>query len=109
MRWTIYLIYCGLIIAGCARNAEHSVNPNTTLFRSEWTNGSRAKVTADLVALLRKGMTKEQVANILEYPSRQNDGITKNGDSEKWTFTINLGRILILTFEEDRLTNIDGG
>ena len=81
----------------------------TVLFRSDWKNGNRAKVTADLVALLKEGMTKDQVTSILERPSRLSDGIAQDGNSEKWTFTISLGRILILTFEGDKLITIDGG
>lgn len=45
----------------------------TVLFRSDWKNGNRAKVIADLVALLKEGMTKDQVASILERPFRQKD------------------------------------
>jgi len=81
----------------------------TGQFRSDWKNGQRAKVAKNLVAALKVGMTTQEVASILERPSRLNDGITKDGDSEKWTFTITLGRILVLTFEENKLSSIDGG
>lgn len=109
MKKRMYLVACALLLAGCGRTQEILVSPETLRFRSDWTNGQRADVTADLVLLLKVGMTKDEVTSILERPSRLNDGITQAGDSEKWTFTITLGRILILTFKGDELVNIDGG
>jgi outer membrane protein assembly factor BamE (lipoprotein component of BamABCDE complex) len=109
MKWIICLIACALFLAGCSHTQSESVSPKTALFRSGWKNGQRAKVTEDLIALLKVGMIKDQVASILERPSRPSDGITRDGDSERWTFTITLGRILILTFDGDTLINIDGG
>ncbi len=96
-------------MSGCQRLENPDVNLQTTLFRSDWTNGQRAKVSANLVALLKRGMTKEEVTSILEYPSRPNDCIKKNSDREEWTFTITLGRILILKFDGNKLISIDGG
>jgi uncharacterized lipoprotein YajG len=109
MKKTMCLVACALLLAGCGRTQQESSSPETLRFRSDWTNGQRAEVTATLVTLLKEGMTKEEVVSILEHPSRPNDEITRDGNSEKWTFTITLGRILILTFEGDILVNIDGG
>ena len=84
-------------------------SPKTVMFRSDWKNGQRAEVTEDLVAMLRMGMTKDQVASILERPSRPSDRVARKGDSEEWIFTITFGRLLVLRFEGGKMTNIDGG
>ncbi len=105
----IICLACALLLVGCSCTHGKSVSPETVLFRSDWTNGQRANVTTNLVTLLKEGMTKDQVASILERPSRPNDGITRDGRSERWIYTITLGRILILTFDGDKLVNIDGG
>lgn len=109
MKKTMCLVACALLLAGCGRTQQESISPETLRFRSDWTNGQRAEVTATLVTLLKEGMTEEEVVSILERPSRPNDGITRDGNSEIWTFTITLGRILILTFDGGILVNIDGG
>ena len=109
MKNSMCIFACALLLVGCGRTQDASVSPETVRFRTDWKNGQRSEVTADLVAFLKIGMTKDEVAFVLEHPSRPNDGITKDGDFEKWTFTVTLGRILILTFEEDKLINIDGG
>lgn len=90
-------------------NESRSHRDKTERFRSHWKDGQRAQVTTDLVALLKIGMTKDQVASILEQPSRLSDGMSRDGNTEKWTFTITLARLLTLTFEKDRLIDIDGG
>jgi hypothetical protein len=109
MKWTICLMVCTLFLTGCAQTKDDSVSQKTELFRSDWKDGQRAEVTKELVAMLKVGMSKKEVASILERPSRPNDGIAKEGGSEKWTFSITLGRVLVLTFDDDKLTNIDGG
>ena len=91
------------------QTGEERASRKTALFRSDWRKVCRAEVTEDLVAMLRIGMTKENVASLLELPSRSGDEIIEDGDSEEWVFTITLGRILILRFESGKLTNIDGG
>ena len=116
MRISVLGIATVFILASCTQTEvprtqtkDEAASPETVLFRSDWKSGQRAEVTEDLVARLKVGMTREQVASILERPSRPSDEITADGGSEEWVFTITLARILILTFEDGKLTNIGGG
>ena len=86
-----------------------SAGRKSVFFRSDWKWGLRAEVTEDLVAMLKVGMTEEEVASILERPSRWGDVVAEVGDSDRWTFTVSLARILILTFEDGKLVDIGGG
>jgi len=107
MNKTLLCVMLAILLGGCTNHS--SSGGQTALFRSDWKNGQRAKVTQNLIASLMIGMTKEEVAAILEYPSRPGDEIVEKENAEEWIFTITLGRILILRFENNKLAEIDGG